>query len=591
MDLSDVTSCIMHLSRTNKLQLLLIVAEEMARLAGELKIQDTVFFELKKSLSTSEHAITLAKIIEELESCQDEIELKKLKQLFNKTYREKLGLFSTIISYSFTINVTVEELQKIIEPQCVDIGELPGSQVFSVFFSSLCNAIRQDTAYFIKSKLAEAKERLSNNLPVELEAPTALRSVIVKAAWFNNREGLYFFRSENSNLKASLKLSANGIRLKSALRQRADSSAKQYHLQFKDNEESLSHYLEDLFFTNKEKISQLLVALIRTKDNHQFALVVHLLNEASGVNHLCIADLLIDTLNDEELFELFRQLFRLETTKNWGRDTKLLYLFLHHFMLTTDNNVFKERVWANFLELIPLLTALDLQKESLIKVEIIRNVFYTALQYALNPANFPPLMQDIVYMAWLDLQLRGSSEFCLEDRLQALVGFIILRFINPTINEKSRSILSMEIKWWFKSIIPGAIKTVSLPINKLTKVDISTQELLFNDITKNQNVRQHLYTNLYGWLTQNRNSYKFQRKEVPLIKLSLAERHQHLNQLLQQEAFSGLKFKKNGLVQQGKSKTPFYDFFPKIVAEEEIKTEPEQLLIPISTKVYFESPR
>ncbi|KTD34291.1 hypothetical protein Lmor_1688 [Legionella moravica] len=330
------------------------------------------------------------------------------------------------------------------------------------------------------------------------------------------------------------------------------------------NDVSLADYFNELFSCDFEKATHFVLSLVKTKDKKKLIWGVRVLNEACHKSNKQIAALLTAHLSEAELLTVFAELLKEETDESWCRGNKLLSMLIQQFLAHEESNEFKKKIWESVLSLSSSFSQIKVkQRESMLltpegfdaepmDVETVQSKFASVVSAILSPKMFPSLIQKVLSLSYFDLLRREEPSNADEPRLRKLLALILLRFINPIIYEQAQLLTDSTMKMWYLKILPTAIQSLSSPLSIKSRTDDesqSLQDMIFAPVTKDHRIRETIGQMILTELCLDSIAAKSkdtttQSKSV----LDITECLKELNDLLQQEQFSGLSFKAKGNV-------------------------------------------
>ncbi|MCC5792613.1 MAG: hypothetical protein JJT82_08425 [Legionellaceae bacterium] len=325
--------------------------------------------------------------------------------------------------------------------------------------------------------------------------------------------------------------------------------------------DSLESFFNDLFSNDSEKTTQFILALVRNSSPAQLCWGVQVLNQACGKTNKQIAEVLLKHLSDTELATVFEVLFKEEQEENWCRGNTLLAILIQQFLAQPERKEFKETIWKHIASLAEPMSNIKLQQRKSMPMmlegftgeptdfTVLQTRFSESLQQILAPADFPPLMQTILQLAYADLRRRAPSDSETAPVMRKWLGFLLLRFLNPIIMEAASAHLHDDtLKMWYCNLLMPAIQTLASPLVTGQPSDNrSLQGMVFTPITKNADYRRVLFERFQTELCLVEKVVETVDAQPQPI-LDIPQCIQDLSEILKREEFSGLKFKPDGSV-------------------------------------------
>ena len=328
-------------------------------------------------------------------------------------------------------------------------------------------------------------------------------------------------------------------------------------------ENTLERFFNDLFACDTEKATQFVLSLVRNKDINKFSWAIRVLNEAFDKTNKQIADVLINNLTQTELMSVFDVLFREEKSDSWCRGNNLLPGLIQQYMAHNDAREFKDFIWNALFPLEKPISCIKVAQENSLEmipdrftakpgdITLVQEKFSVVMMNMLSPKNFPPLVQKILCLAYLDLLQREDINNDDNNRMRTFLGFILLRFINPIIYQEAKShAMDENLKIWFLKILPTAVQSLSSLLNLKTPSpdeEITLQDAMFSPITKDRNFREQLFSMISKELALDDVSKEKRPDPLSSGTLDIPASIKELGDMLKVD-FSGLSFKTNGSV-------------------------------------------
>ncbi|MCL9685385.1 hypothetical protein [Legionella maioricensis] len=348
----------------------------------------------------------------------------------------------------------------------------------------------------------------------------------------------------------------------------------------KKNENTLEGYFNDLFTCDREKATLFVLSLVRTKDVTKFSWGIQVLNEACDKTNKQIADVLINNLSQSELLNVFDELLKGEKSDSWCRGNKLLPILIQQYMAKEECQGFKDFLWTTLYALAKPISNIKVQQRASMAmtpesfsaetadISSLQQEFSTVMKSMLASKNFPPLIQKFLSLAYADLAQREDIHNENDNRMRTFLGFILLRFINPIIQqEANKHLANQNLKMWYMKILPAAIQSLSAILSNASSSinpdgldeEETLQEAIFDPVTKNKSLRTELFEIIRtGFVLVDPTAKSSEDLENPSeekpkrtyssITLNVTQCIRQLSELLKAEEFSGLNFKPNGSV-------------------------------------------
>ncbi|ASQ45127.1 hypothetical protein [Legionella clemsonensis] len=334
----------------------------------------------------------------------------------------------------------------------------------------------------------------------------------------------------------------------------------------KEQSNTFESFFNDLLTSDREKATQFILSLVRAKIPKQYAWGVRALDLGADKNNSEIAKLLLEKLSHSEMLSLLKHLLSQESLSTWCRGNRLLYQLIQQFFEQKEGKDFRDLVWKELFSLNPFITKIKVMQRASIQgkpdnfdagqtdIQALQSQFKEVLKNIialLLTEKFPPLMKEFLKLAYIDLASKSTDA---NEVRRSFMAFILLRFVNASIIHRAMLIPEQYQKMWYQNILPGAIQSLCSSVTSMREGESGKRDLqieVFDPITKDLDYRKELYNLIFEDLEQNLPE-KQELPIEPIPEVSLTE----LNEMLKNPEFSGLHFKKTGLVVSPRREEP-----------------------------------
>lgn len=579
-----------------------------------------------KALRSSEALAKLEQMATELEdSLHANKSQTDLKKAFKSAYKKIKNELSILLVSLFKGQMTSKKLAQFLKPgekECKQIKEDKGAEfsfddliasVRTKFTKSLeTDTSRAETSAspLIKASKARVHTRQRSHTEgnISSSAPLFFKTTATEQSSGNNPAPTTEKKPGPSDLRMAYQKQPRKLSFYHSSSLSSPQSPRSPRMFSKDN---LEAYFDNLFACDPEAATRFVIALAKQDDPWG----IQVLNAASGKQHLHITDALFAQLKEQELMRVFTELFKLENQQSWCRSNQLMYTLLQKYLASSDFQDYKHSIWQAVFSLQKPMARVRIKQRASMAfkpesytaeqkdIEALQTAFKTLLTQILAPQKFPSPMKKIIQCAYHDLVMRTDIKHEHDTQIRTIMVFIILRFINPTILEEASRHLTLEkldalgiinlqqddeslcaqklqtLKTWFMNTLIPAIQSLTAPLavsgNKepianttLTEHQLDDQTLasaLFNGITQDESVRASLYGVIQSDLQlPPADSVTPNHNDAQIPKLDPSKALKQLDELLQAEEFSGLKFRQDGIVTtpRGDTKPSVKSIFP-----------------------------
>jgi hypothetical protein len=287
------------------------------------------------------------------------------------------------------------------------------------------------------------------------------------------------------------------------------------------------------------------------------------------------------------LLNVFDELLKGEKSDSWCRGNRLLPILIQQYMAKKECREFKDFLWTSLFSLAKPISNIQVQQRvSMVMtpdsftaetgdIISLQKEFSAVMKSMLASQKFPPLMQKVLCLAYSDLAQRKEIHNKNDNRMRIFLGFVLLRFINPIIQQEANShSMNQNLKMWYMKILPAAIQSFSSPLsntNTTPNEEKTLQETIFDPITKNESLRAELFGIMRtGFNLVDPSEEEQQHNRTQLADLDIFSCIGKLNDLLKAEEFSGLNFKSNGgVTPRSDLKSSIMSFFSHTSSDDE----------------------